>query len=307
MRSDVPLYVMEFSGRLVKMKLGSGERTLLSDHRFYMTPTLLPSRDGRWLSYNGVLKGTGKTQYWMYDRHKQNDHLVYEHPAWGGGIPGFSPDSRYLAISASHDSRWTDTSRVGIFLFDTTTMRLIAVPFPPLRVNRTAYVSAGWSHDGKSLLILMRNMATKEGFDYFSYRIATGRLEKLAGRYNRSAIRHEFLRGARVIPAYEDLVLPSSLGGQSAWNAGHTLHAHFDNSRGADPYQLIVTSDKGVARPVAVGRYTHCEGRTLVISGWLDERHLVFRDSVNYFIFDAQTGTTAHLFNEDDMSIQFTW
>ena len=119
-----------------------------------------------------MLKREDKTQYWLYDRHKRNDQLDYEHPARGGGTPSFSPDSRYLLISAGYDSRWPDASRAGVFLFDTTTMLLQSVRLPALEANKSAWVSGNWSRDGKELLILVRNMSPKEGLDYFSYRLA---------------------------------------------------------------------------------------------------------------------------------------
>jgi dipeptidyl aminopeptidase/acylaminoacyl peptidase len=307
MHSKAPLYVMESSGRLVKMELPTGDKTVLSDHGFYMMPTLRPSGDGRWLSYSGVMKGAEKTQYWLYDRHKHTERLVYEHPAWGGGIPAFSPDNRYLAISAGYDSRWADASRSGIYLYDTTTMDLHAVPLPALKANRTAWVSADWSQDGKALLILVRNAAAKEGFDYFSYRLATRRIEALSGRYNRKTSRHEFRSGTQAIPASEAIMPRSQLGERSAWSPGRNWHAYLDERQDSLRYQLLISSKEGVTRPVAAGRYEQCAGRPLLISGWLDERHLVYRNSMNYFIFDAVTGASSDLFSENDMPLTFTW
>ncbi len=307
MRSKAPLYVMEDYGHLVKMDLRTGDRTILSDHGFYMMPTLRPSGDGRWLSYSGVLKGTDKTQYWLYDRHKYTDQLVFEHPAWGGGIPSFSPNSRYLVISAGYDSRWPDAGPAGVYLFDTTTMRLEAVQLPALRADRKAWVSADWSQDGKELLIRVRNPAAKEGFDYFSYRLANRKIEELSGRYIRSASRHEFLRGALAVPAADELRPRGDLGVRSAWSPGRNWHAHFDQRQDSLPYQLMITSKEGVSKSIATGHYEQCEGNTLYITGWLDERHLVYRNSMTYYIFDVQTGATAELSSKDNMPFMFTW
>ncbi len=307
MSSATPLYLMESSGRLVKMDLRARSKAILSDHGFYMMPSLRPSGDARWLSYNGVLKGAEKTQYWLYDRHNHTDQLVFEHPAWGGSIPSFSPDSRYLVISAGYDSRWPDASRAGIYLFDTTTMRLQAVPLPALKAHKEAWVSADWSQDGNELLILVRNTAVEQGFDYFSYRLANRKVERLSGRYIRPASRHEFLRGGRAIPATEELRPRSDLAVRSEWSPGRNWHAHFDQRQDSLPYQLMVTSREGVSRPTATGYYDQCAGSTLHITGWLDERHLVYRNSMNYYVFDAQTGTTADLFSEDTMPFTFTW
>lgn len=307
MNSATPLYVMEASGRLVKMDLRTNRRTILSDHPFYMMPSLRPSGDGRWLSYDGVLKGADRTQYWLYDRRKHTDHLIFEHPAWGGGIPSFSPDSRYLVISAGYDSRWPDARLAGIYLFDTTTMSLQAVPLPQLKTDKKAWLSANWSQDGKDLLILVRNPAADQGFDYFSYRLANKKMQALSGRYIRSASRHEFLSGSQVIPAAEELRPRGDLGERSAWSPTRDWHAYFDQPKGSLPYKLMVTDKEGLSRATATGRYEQCAGNTLYINGWLDERRLIYRHSMNYYIFDAQTGTTADLFSEGDMPLTFTW
>ncbi len=304
---EAPLYMIEDSGRLVKMDLRTGANSILSDHRFYHMPTLRPSGDGRWLSYSGVLKGADKSQYWLYDRQTQTEQLVFEHPAWGGDIPRFSPDSRYLAISASHDSRWPNASRAGIYLFDTTTKRLHSVKLPALEANRTARVSADWSQDGKTLLILVRNMLAKEGFYYFSYRLDTTKIKTLSGRYNRTGLHHEFFHGAKAVPAAKEIPPRSIMAERAAWSPGRTWHAHFDQRQDSLPYQLVITNKKGVITPVAVGRNDHCLGRTLHIIGWLDGRHLVYRNAMDYFVFDTDTGATASLVSEEDMPMTFTW
>ena len=55
MSSATPLYVMESSGRLVRLELRNQRRTILSDHGFYMMPSLVPSGDG--FQPDGVRRG----------------------------------------------------------------------------------------------------------------------------------------------------------------------------------------------------------------------------------------------------------
>ena len=232
MRSRVPLYLMEASGRLVKMDLQTGERITLSDHAVERPRALHPSADGRWLSYRGETKAGNKTQYWLYDRRKHREWLIYEHPPYGSAIPSFSPDSRYVVMSAWYDSRWPDASRAGIYLFDTSALRLHPVPLPVVKTNRALAVSAAWSQDGKELLIMVRTKWTKEGFDYFSYDLATRRIEAIRGRYNAQAIRHEFWRGGQRIPTFEEIAPRSARGGRSEWSPGRSWRAHIDEREG---------------------------------------------------------------------------
>jgi hypothetical protein len=69
----------------------------------------------------------------------------------------------------------------------------------------------------------------------------------------------------------------------------------------------LVTSRGCVNGTVATGHYEQCAGLTLQINGWLDEHHLVYRNSMNYYILDARIGTIAQLFNETEMPLTFTW
>lgn len=308
MHSGTPLYVMEGAGRLIKLDLNSGKTTILSDHGFHSAPTLRASADGRWLSYSGELKTGNKQQYWLFDRSNNSERLVYEHPAWGGGIPAFSPDGRYLAIGANYDSRWDSASRAGLFVFDTATARLISVKLPVTMSVKETWASPAWSQDGETLLILARDMSGDAGFIYLGFHPASGHIDKLSGQYDSQAYRHDFKRGATVIPVADDSVPRSEIAHESAWSPGGQWHAYFDQRQDSQPYRLVIADKAGVVKPVAVGHYNQCEGYTLDITGWLDERHLVYRSGMmRFYVFDTATGTTAHLAGDDDTLVSFTW
>lgn len=307
MRITTPLYAVEDAGRLVKLDLISGKTTILSDHGFDSAPTLRASADGRWLSYSGVLKTGNKTQYWLYDRRSNSERLVYEHPAWGGGIPGFSPDSRYLAIGASYDSRWTNASGAGIFVFDTATARLVSVELPPTIPVQKAWAATDWSQDGKTLLIMVRAMSGSGQF-YVGFHPASGRIEKLSGQYDSRTHRHDFKRGATAIGVADEGVPRSHEAHRSVRSPGGRWHAYLDQRHDSRPYRLVVENKAGAIKPVAVGHYHQCEGYTLNIIGWLDERHLVYRHGMmKYLVFDAETGNTAQLYGDDNTALSFTW
>lgn len=306
MHSDVPLYVARGSGRVVEMDLRSGTSTTLSDHGFYGTPTLHLSGNGRWLSYDGSVEATSTSQYWLYDRRARSERLIYEHPQ-GGRMTTFSPDSRYLAISATYHDRWPDATRAGLFLFDTTSMRLQRIPLP-VRKNLPDLILAAWPQDGKALLIMMNTDRTRQGSEYFSYDLATRRMETITGGYNREANRHEFFRGAQRILTTDDIVPPTGLDRKPVWAPGRSWQAHIDEHEGNPPtYALRVTGKQGTTRTAATGYHSHCMGRTLAIHGWLDDRHLIYRNAMDYLMFDAQTGTTADLLTDKDWPFQFTW
>ncbi|NHZ94660.1 WD40 repeat domain-containing protein [Massilia sp. CCM 8734] len=301
------LYGVAVSGRLLKVDLDGGKTTILSDHGFESMPSLRASADGRWLSYSGVLKTGNKTQYWLYDRRRHSEQLVYEHPAWGGGIPAFSPDSRYLAIGAAYDSRWGGASGDGLFLFDTQTSRLLPVKLPPGISGRQAWPSTSWSRDG-TLLLLARGLLPDARFSYVGYHPASTRSSMLSGQYDAQEHRYTFKRGNKTIPAADEGVPRSDIAHESGWSPGRQWHAYFDQRQDSRPYQLLVADKAGAIRPVAVGGYSQCEGYTLNIIGWFDERHLLYRSGMTtYRVFDAETGNTADLPGEDDMPLSFTW
>jgi hypothetical protein len=306
MHSDVPLYVARASKGVAEMDLRSGITTTLSNHGFHAAPTLHLSGDGRWLGYDGSVEATGTSQYWLYDRRARSERLIYEHPE-GGQMTGFSPDSRYLAIGAAYHDRWPDASRAGLFLFDTTSMRLQRIPLPA-RKKLPVIIAPAWARDGKALLVMVRNEWTPDGFEYFSYDPATGRMEAITGDYNKGANRHEFFRGAQRIPTTDEIVRPTGLDGQPVWAPGRNWQARIDGHDGKPPtYALRVIGKGGAARTAATGYHSHCLGATLAIHGWLDDRHLIYRNAMDYLIFDAQTGTTADLFTLKDWPFEFAW
>lgn len=303
-----PLYVMQDSGKFSKVDPSKRNSTLISDHGFYVEPSLRPSRDGRWMSYSGVLKGFDKTQYWLYDRQSNADRLILEHPAWGGGIPQFSPDGRYLIIEANYDSRWGSVSGAGLYIVDTTTSSMLSVKLPTTIATTDAWAMTTWSQDGNELLIMVRGMAVTNKREYYAYRPTTKHVEKISGYYDSTTHNDVFRRRGRKIPLYEEVLPRSQVGLVSVFSPDGKWHAYLDEEKADGTYPLNVAGKDGVIKKAALGHYENCAGKTIYITGWLDEHHLVYRDSSSdYFVFDAETGNTAALFGENDMSRIFTW
>lgn len=65
---DTPLLLFESDGRLVRWNLATGERQVVSDRGFLPHPDGVPSPDGRWVSYDGLLRDGDEWQYWLYDK-----------------------------------------------------------------------------------------------------------------------------------------------------------------------------------------------------------------------------------------------
>jgi hypothetical protein len=303
-----PLYVIQRDGKFSKVELDPHRTTLISDHGFDSMPTMRPSADGRWVSYSGVLRERDKTQYWLYDRQDNTDRLILEHPAWGGGIPDFSPDGRYLAIAASYDSRWGSIGNAGVYLFDTATSSMQSVEVPMTIAPRNAWASTTWSKDGNELLIMVRSMAVTDQREYFSYRVATKRLEKLSGYYNSSIHEDVFKRQRKEIPLFPAVSPRSNLGQTSAVSPDGQWRAYLGKEKADGTYPLNVVGKDRVIRQAALGRYEHCMGKTIYITGWLDDHHLAYRVSaLSYFVYDAQSGRTAELFGDHVGPSQFTW
>jgi hypothetical protein len=117
-----------------------------------------------------------------------------------------------------------------------------------------------------------------------------------------------FKRGSRMIIEADEVISPSDMGQRSAWSVGRKWHAYLEETPSSLPYHLLVADRDGVIKQVAVGSYSQCEGNSLLVTGWLDERYLVYRNgSFRFFIYDAEKGTTANLFGEEDTPQSFSW
>ena len=304
MAVTLPLYVMQSSGKFLKFDLRTQAWQLISDHGSsgHMV-AMVPSADARWISYSGVRART--TQYWLYDRQSNTERIVLEHPAWGGGIPEFSPDSKLLAIAASYDSRWKSGAGAGIHLVDTATGAAAPVLLPVSTATAGGHNTVQWSVDGK-LLIMVRSGPGED--EYFTFHPATKAVETVSGRYDTSIYEHVFIRRGTEIAAFKQLTPRSNLGLKSESSPGGEWHASLGPEGRSGRYPLTITQRNGGQKTVAYGRYEQCGGKTVLITGWIDEHHLVYRDSMlNYWIVDATTGGTADLFKQNDGPVQFTW
>lgn len=309
MAITTPLLVMQTTGALFTVNLSSQVWTRISNHGFSNgMAELVPSVDGRWFSYSGTRKGNASTQYWIYDSQSKVDRLVHEHPPWGGASPEFSPDSKFLAIAASYDKRWGSDTGAGIFLLDTATWGSLPVHLPTSIAAKDAWAFTRWSRDGNELLVMRRSMAATDVFEYFSYRLSTKVVEKISGHYDRGIYDHVFTRLDREIPLAKKVRPRSMLGLSSEHSPDGTWRAFLEKENQDRTYMLNVAHRTGATKKVALGHYDHCEGRTIVITGWLDEQHLVYRDrALNYRVFETSTGNTADLFSEQEPLRIFTW
>jgi hypothetical protein len=309
MAITTPLYVIQGSGKFFEVSLHDHHRRLISDHRFSQDmPGVQRSANKRWISYSGMVNGTSKTQYWLYDRQTKLDRLFFEHPAWGGGIPQFSPNGNFLAIAANYDKRWRSVRGAGIYVFDTATARMRSVKIPTTIAIEDAWADLQWSRGDDELLIMVRSVSVSNRVEYYSYRLSTGRIEKISGYYDSKRYEHVFTRNSQKVPSFEQVWPQSSLGLSSAFSPDRKWQAYLGEEEADMTYPLKVVGRDGVIKNVAVGRYDNCEGKSIHIAGWLDMKHFVYRyRSQKYFVAEADTGNTAKLFGENDFPLVFTW
>ncbi|WP_426338355.1 hypothetical protein ACN9MZ_18140 [Pseudoduganella sp. S-14] len=292
------VYFTHREGSLFKTDLANQGSKRLAEHEFANGVNMTQSSDGRWISYLGVRAGGTRMQYWLLDRHANSNRLVYEQPSLGASSPSFSPDSKYLVIGVS----------AGLFLFDTATLKRTKLTLPVSIPVKEIMTLTRWSKDSTELLILVRSNlhnGHEVPFEFLSYRPASNSFEKLAAKYESNS-GHSFIRNGREIPAFEDLVPRSSYAPKAESSRGGTWHAFVENKADSEPHVLKLRNRNGKIKTVASILGASC-GRML-ISGWLDEDHLVIRHGFNEFlVIEASSGNIAELPEELKASEKFTW
>ncbi|MGW8392894.1 TolB family protein [Pseudoduganella sp. HUAS MS19] len=303
-----PVYFTRREGQLFKADLASLSSKRLADQEFVSGVNMTQSADGRWISYLGTRASGTKTQYWLFDRQTDSGRLVYEHAVREARGPSFSPDSNYLVIGVTTSSRWSG-SESGIFLFDVATLKRTKLKLPVSIPEKELGTSTSWSEDGTELLILARSMlhdGYKVPFEYVSYRPASKSFEKLAGRFESYRGHHAFIRNGREIPIFESLEPRSTRVPKAEGSPGGTWHAFVENKAGSEQHLLKIRNRDGRIRTVGSTENASC-GRN-IISGWLDEDHLVIRQGFDEFlVYEASSGNMAELPEELKRSGNFTW
>jgi dipeptidyl aminopeptidase/acylaminoacyl peptidase len=306
LRIKTPMLTFDHRGRLLKGDLVSGEWTEISNHRFSYTPSISSSADGRWISYSGELKEGDSRQYWLYDKQTGRDRLYHQHPAWGGGIPEFSPDSKSIMLFADYDRRWPSPDSAGLYLFDAETLRssFLGNPSTVMTPEHPGFGFAAWSNDGSEILLTLRGFppGAEPTREHFAYRLAEKRYEPIEGEFVKGEFGDRFFRGGSRIEVYERPYIQSEVLYHKLASPDGRWIATIDRK-----HVLTVKTKDGSSRKVDVGRYDHCMGVTIGIHGWLDGRYLVYSNEEVPYVFDPLTGREAFLFQGQKLPDAFFW
>ena len=303
-----PLYLFLANGRFVKRDLSTGFDTVLSEHGFNEATSTVRSSDGRWLSYSGNIAHRNLTQYWLYDYVGGQDRLVLEHPSWGGSIPAFSPDGRYLAIAANYDTRWPDANAAGVYVIDTATLKRQRLDIPTKLPAVETWASTEWSSDGSRLLLMTHG--TLDGSylrEYWSWRPGARQASQAEGRMvdDGPGVRHDawFVEGKEVELHRQGGMRGRSVGGLLSTADGGWVASVDDNGilRVAGKDGRLLQADKAP--------YDACEGFSILPIGWIDSGHLVYRKPGGLvFIYEPSTQHVSRLLGDDPArSYDFDW
>jgi hypothetical protein len=292
--ADVPLFSLSSSGELSKFGFDGRPRTVLATHGFvpgYGGSDI--SADGRWLLYDGQRQQ--KSEYWLFDTRTGRDRHLLTRPQWGSGVVAFSQDGRHAALYSNHDPRTPDLAGAGLYLIDleSETVRHIGLP-PAAKAND--FGAPYWSSTGE---LYIRVNADKA----LSYHVSSeGDFRRVESRFERQA--PAFTDGGRRIELADVPRMQSDQGQMtsSSPDARHTA------SIDGDTYELTVHPAKGLAYRVARGSYDQCEGITILIHGWPNDRFLVFSIGwSDYYLHDVEQRRTRRLFASELPDVQFFW
>ena len=299
-----PIYAFDKSGKFFKVDVPTDEWVVISDHRFLWKPSVVVSKDRRWISYSGNLKTEAHTQYWLYDTKTGRDRLYLQHPAWGGSIPRIAPDSTYLAVYANFDRRWPGESGVGLYLVDMETANAKFLGIPSRIPAKIGWASIDWSKDANSLLVMMRDMV-RDGEpkrEHYEYRIPEKRFDRISGEYVDADSSERFFRSGQPVPTAHDEHPQSQVGHRQLTSPDGQWIARIDGQ-----YKLILAPRSGVERLVESGTYDNCAGVTIRMHGWLDDKHMIYSVNDVTRVIDASTGLQAQLFTGTQRPAAFLW
>lgn len=302
-----PMYAVERSGRLQKLDPVTGSWRTLAGHAFEVDPSVVVSADGRWFAYEGVERGGNTTDYWLVDKKTGQERLVHRHPAWGGSIPAFAPNSASLAIYANHDSRWPAAAGVGLYIVDVATFESVAAGMPGAFAADGSWAHMDWSADGGELLLMIRDFkkmgeAGESRREHYAWRLATKAYERIAGEFTENGGAEKFFRDGARIATFVQRSPQSSRGEVDVAAPGGGRKATIGRDQ-----RLVVSAPDGTATVVAEGALDPCSGSTVVQHGWLDADRLVFSERDTAYVFDAKSGRYAELFHGMPRPAAFLW
>lgn len=304
-----PIYALGMDGKLYRFDPATKRRKLLADHGFEGPSGMYRLPGGRWIGYAGELNGVEKEQYWLFDTVNGVDQMILEYSGVSGETPALSPDGTMLALIATSHDHGADGIAPGIQVLDIASMRSIPINLPSSFSIDHDKLNMNWSADGRQLLIDYEG-AVATGFrrQYFSWTAKQRQLEKINGEFDRkTGARHFFRNGAEIFPASQVRVV-SDEGKRELVSPDGKWRAAFGKPAPDTSYSIEVTDGGGTIKRVGMGRYSNCLGETLWITGWIDDRHLVYSDQrLKTYVFDAVAGGSAALFDEHDDVREFSW
>ena len=297
--SDRTLYVIDDEGRLTQRRLDGSLVREFMDHGFTDPPHVEVSPDGRFATYQGRVRNDDAQQFWIVDLEAGTERLLFETAPWHFGLPEFSPDGRWVALNLDFDRRNTDDADEGLHLFSTSGPGHIDIGRIPRTLMPEGWrvVSPVWSKDGTELLQMGFDDANGRVFYAWSP-VPDGVFERVEGSWYGS--KAHFTRDGVPIPVAADSFPPSrTLRGKLS--SGNWT-AEIDKEQ-----RLIVRGGESEPLHAATGSYNECEGWTLGIHAWLDDRYLIYSlDSVPYLL-EATTGRQVPLFEDSKRVQDYFW
>jgi len=302
-KSERPLFVIDAQGRLWRGDLAWTTPVLLADHGFKEQPHARRSEDGRYVVYGGDMAGTSVRRWWLLDLASATERLIHESSAAHSGLPRFSPDGEWISIYHSSSRLTPGDPYLGLRLISTATgehVHVGDVPSPPLPMGGRV-VGAQWTTDGKSLVLI--------GFDtgndrlFFEYTpFPSENWSLVPGNWPQNGANPSIQRGGVDVPLAGDSYMPSRVRYGARESGDGRWQATID-----DQHRLHVVGPGGKRVHAATGTYDMCEGITIGIHGWFDDRYLVYSLANIPYLLDPETGRQLRLFDDDDIQKYFFW
>ena len=254
--------------------------------------------------YGSTLVDESRQEIYLYNTNTESEILLIKTPKYDSVQIEFSPDNTKIALLNVAYPHRQNIKNEGVFIYDLLNRSMKFINYPSDTQLPQAKVMGSelkWSIDGDFIYLAFNgHIEDKSIREYHKLDIKTMTYSKANGYYDENYHEYRFLKDGKEIEIYEEPCLQ--------WKCLYNQMESIDGNYFAfitDDYQLIITDNNGDELHIGTGEYNDCEGRTINILSWLNDKYLIYQINEKTYVFGVNERKKALLF--DSPFFWFGW